>query len=96
MLEIKGFDHAGIRVRDRVQSVDFYEKFGFNFERDAALEEGHPVILRQTSGVVLDLLVPSSPMSESNISMDIFGKHTVRVDGHVSGYCTGVPRPREN
>ena len=76
MLEIEAFNHVGIRVRNREVSVSFYEKLGFLLETDAGFDDGHPVILRHASGVVLNLLGPATASGEGNILMDVAGKHS--------------------
>jgi len=71
MLDIKAVNHVGIRIGDRAPSIEFYESLGFKLERDAGFEEGHPLILRHASGVVLNLLGPASEDPSSNILMDV-------------------------
>ena len=75
MLEIRAVNHIGIRVRDRSRSISFYESLGFALVADAGFAEGHPVIMRHPSGVVLNLLGPATSAGASNVLMDIAEKH---------------------
>ena len=75
MLEIEAVNHVGIRVAEKSRSIAFYESLGFAFETDAGFEEGHPVIMRHPSGVVVNLLGPATTGTDSNILMDIEEKH---------------------
>ncbi len=75
MLDIEGVNHVGIRVRDKSRSVSFYESLGFALIADAGFNEGHPVIMRHPSGVVLNLLGPATSTGDSNVLMDIGEKH---------------------
>ena len=75
MLNIRKFDHVGIRVGDKDRSVGFYGQLGFALVADAGFEQGHPVILRHPSGVVLNLLGPSTTSDDVNILMDVPDKH---------------------
>ncbi len=56
MLDIKAVNHIAIRVTDKSRSVSFYENLGFELIQDVGFERGHPVILKHSSGVVLNLL----------------------------------------
>ena len=56
MLGIEKVDHVGIRVSDKDLSIEFYEGLGFKTLMDAGFEQGHPIIMRHPSGVVLNLL----------------------------------------
>ena len=76
MLEIEAVNHVGIRVRDKSRSVAFYESLGFAFVTDVGFAEGHPVIMRHPSGVVLNLLGPATSAEDSNVLMDIVEKHS--------------------
>lgn len=76
MLNIEGVNHVGIRVSDKVTSIDFYELLGFALIRDVGFESGHPVIMEHPGGVVLNLLGPSNVSGTSNILMDVEEKHT--------------------
>lgn len=70
MLDIKHVDHIGIRISDRETSVAFYEKLGFHFVAGAKYEEGHPIVMRHDSGLVVNLLGPANGMQGENILMD--------------------------
>ena len=76
MLEIVKLDHIGIRIRDRQVSIPFYQSLGFELLSDIGFEQGHPIMMRSESGVVLNLLGPSSDRSAKNVLMDIGEKHT--------------------
>ena len=71
MLPIEKVDHIGIRVSDKARSVEFYEGLGFETLMDVGFEQGHPIIMRHPSGVVLNLLGPSNTPNDKNILMDV-------------------------
>lgn len=75
MLNIKNVNHIGIRIRDKARSVAFYENLGFRQVTDTGFEQGHPVVMKHPSGVVLNLLGPANSASQTNILMDIDEKH---------------------
>ena len=75
MLDIESVNHVGIRVREKGRSIAFYESLGFGLVADVGFSEGHPVILRHPSGVVLNLLGPATSDAESNVLMDVAEKH---------------------
>ena len=75
MLNIESVNHVGIRIRDRERSIDFYQKLGFDLLSDAGFEEGHPVIMRHPSGVVINLLGPANAGENRNILMDVEEKY---------------------
>ncbi len=75
MVAIEMIDHIGIRIRDKGRSIAFYEALGFQLIFDAGFEKGHPIMLRHTSGVVLNLLGPSSEEKDENVLMDIEPKY---------------------
>jgi lactoylglutathione lyase len=76
MLNIESVNHVGIRVKEKLRSVVFYELLGFEFKSDAGFEQGHPIVMRHPSGVVLNLLGPSNSPGGENILMDVPEKHT--------------------
>lgn len=76
MLNIESVNHIGIRIKDKNRSVAFYELLGFKFGSDAGFEDGHPIILKHPSGVVLNLLGPATTSDDSNVLMDVDEKHT--------------------
>ncbi len=71
MIDIQKIDHIGIRIRDKERSIAFYELLGFQLIVDAGFEKGHPIMMRHPSGVVLNLLGPSSEEKDVNVLMDI-------------------------
>jgi lactoylglutathione lyase len=71
MLNIESVNHVGIRVKEKLRSVVFYELLGFEFKSDAGFEQGHPIVMRHPSGVVLNLLGPSNTPGAENILMDV-------------------------
>lgn len=75
MISIQKIDHIGIRIRDKERSISFYKTLGFMFIRDLGYEEGHPIMMRHPSGVVLNFLGPSSVGTDENILMDIKDKY---------------------
>jgi lactoylglutathione lyase len=75
VLEIEAVNHVGIRVREKSRSMAFYESLGFALVADAGFEEGHPVIMRHPSGVVVNLLGPSTSSDNTNVLMDVAEKH---------------------
>ena len=76
MLDIKSVNHIGIRIKDKVRSVAFYENLGFAFGSDTGFEQGHPIVMKHPSGVVLNLLGPSNTPEGKNILMDVEEKYT--------------------
>ena len=75
MLGIEKVDHIGIRVSDKSVSIAFYERLGFEVLSDTGFEEGHPIIMRHPSGVVLNLLGPADVPNDTNILMDVDEKY---------------------
>ena len=75
MLDIKSVNHFGIRVRDKLRSMSFYENLGFQLIQDAGFDKGHPVIMKHPSGVVVNLLGPANTIDGSNILMDVDEKY---------------------
>jgi len=75
MLGIEKVDHVGIRVSDKARSIDFYEALGFKTLSDTGFEQGHPIIMQHSSGVVLNLLGPSNTTNNLNILMDVDEKY---------------------
>ncbi len=75
MLGIEKVDHVGIRVGDKARSIEFYEGLGFETLADIGFDQGHPVIMRHPSGVVLNLLGPSNTEDGTNILMDADEKY---------------------
>ena len=75
MLDIKSINHVGIRIAEKERSVSFYEKLGFEFTSDVGFTDGHPIIMKHPSGVVLNLLGPANASIGTNILMDFEDKH---------------------
>lgn len=75
MLDIQQVNHVGIRVADKSISIRFYETLGFDLVSDVGFENGHPVIMKHGSGVVLNLLGPAVDANGSNILMDVDEKY---------------------
>lgn len=75
MLKIQCVNHVGIRVSEKQTSIDFYSVLGFELLTDVGFEEGHPVIMKHPSGVVINLLGPATSAGDTNILMDIDEKH---------------------
>ena len=76
MLRIESVNHIGIRIGDKETSLKFYEVLGFEYLSDAGFEDGHPIILKHPSGVVLNLLGPANVDENNNILMDVDKKYT--------------------
>jgi lactoylglutathione lyase len=75
MLGIESVNHVGIRIGDRSRSVTFYTGLGFELIEDAGFDEGHPIVMKHPSGVVLNLLGPSNVANNQNILMDVDEKY---------------------
>jgi catechol 2,3-dioxygenase-like lactoylglutathione lyase family enzyme len=75
MLNIETVNHIGIRIEDRTRSVAFYELLGFELLEDAGFKDGHPIIMKHPSGVVLNLLGPANAGDGKNILMDVEEKY---------------------
>jgi lactoylglutathione lyase len=75
MLEIRSVNHVGIRVSEKQTSIDFYALLGFDLLNDVGFEQGHPVIMKHPSGVVINLLGPATGNAGKNILMDVDEKH---------------------
>jgi len=75
VLDIKAVNHVGIRIADKGKSVSFYGSLGFEVLADAGFDDGHPIIMKHPSGVVLNLLGPATVSDNKNILMDVEEKH---------------------
>jgi lactoylglutathione lyase len=75
VLEIESVNHVGIRVSVKQTSIEFYSVLGFVLLTDVGFEEGHPVIMKHPSGVIINLLGPATSTGDTNILMDIDEKH---------------------
>ena len=76
MLDIESVNHVGIRVAEKERSVAFYGALGFAFKSDAGFLDGHPIVMKHSSGVILNLLGPANASEGSNILMDAEKKHS--------------------
>ncbi len=75
-MQIESVNHVGIRVGDKQRSIDFYALLGFKLINDAGFESGHPVIMKDASGVAVNLLGPATVSGDLNILMDVDEKYT--------------------
>jgi len=76
MLNIVGLNHVGIRIADKSRSITFYESLGFEVKIDTGFDEGHPIVMKHSSGIVLNLLGPADNAEGHNILMDAEEKYT--------------------
>ena len=76
MLEIVGLNHVGIRIIDKSRSISFYESLGFTVEIDVGFDQGHPIVMKHPSGIVLNLLGPADASEGHNILMDVDEKYS--------------------
>ena len=74
MINIQKIDHIGLRVHDKDRSIQFYKSLGFKLITDIGFENGHPVMMQNDAGIVLNILGPSSEEKDENILMDIESK----------------------
>jgi len=70
MIEITNFDHIGIRISNKEQSVAFYELIGFALVADGGFDNGHPLVMLHPSGIDINLLGPANAKPGENILMD--------------------------
>jgi len=75
MLDIKNFDHIGIRISDRDTSVAFYELLGFELIADGGFDQGHPLVMLHPSGININLLGPATEKPGQNVLMDEDAKY---------------------
>ncbi len=93
MLNIESVNHVGIRVADKGRSIDFYKGLGFELLSDTGFEQGHPVIMKHPSGVVLNLLGPATTSIGENILFDVEAKYSGIT--HVALTVTSLPEAME-
>ncbi len=93
MLNIESVNHVGIRVADKGRSIDFYKGLGFELLSDTGFEQGHPVIMKHPSGVVLNLLGPATTLIGENVLMDVEAKYSGIT--HVALTVTSLPEAME-
>ena len=73
-VEITGYEHVGIRVSDRDEAVAFYQRLGFELERD--LPEHRALVMRTSSAVRINLIYNGTRRPEgANILMDEAARH---------------------
>ncbi len=70
MLDIRNFDHIGIRISNRDASVSFYELLGFELIADGGYNNGHPLVMLHPSGININLLGPATAKAGENVLMD--------------------------
>lgn len=70
MLDINHFDHIGIRISNRQNSVAFYELLGFKLIADGGYDDGHPLVMLHPSGLNINLLGPATAKAGENVLMD--------------------------
>ena len=61
---------GAIRIGERDRSVSFYQALGFSIVTEAGYKDGHPIVMRHPSGLVVNLLGPANTMLGENILMD--------------------------
>ena len=76
MLDIQSLNHVGIRISDKQRSLPFYESLGFVYKTDTGFDQGHPIVMKHPSGIVLNLLGPANAGLGSNILMDTQEKYS--------------------
>lgn len=57
MLNIESVNHVGRRVTDKTISIDFYKNLDFEPLGNFGFEQGHSIIMKHASGVVVNLVV---------------------------------------
>ena len=70
MLDIRNFDHIGIRISDRDASVAFYELLGFELIADGGFDKGHPLVMLHPAGININLLGLATAKAGTNVLMD--------------------------
>lgn len=82
MLDIEAANHICIQIREKARSVEFFTLLGFELVTDTGFENGHPIIMKHPSAVVLNLLGRASTLGDSNVLMDVDEKHTGITHSH--------------
>lgn len=72
-IELRGVNHIGIRVKDASVSEAFFARLGF--EAVARHDEAGVVILKDPSGIEINLIVNGDDPSPTNVLMDVDAKH---------------------
>lgn len=93
MVDFESVNHVGIRVSDKGRSIDFYKSLGFELLSDTGFEQGHPMIMKHPSGVVLNLLGPATTSIGENILMDVEAKYSGIT--HVALTAASLPEAAE-
>ncbi len=74
MIEISKLSHIGIRAADLARSQEFYRRFGF--ELVAHGEDDYVAILKNSSGIEINLIVNANDDNDgNNILMDVAPKY---------------------
>ena len=74
MIKISKVSHIGIRVADLARSQEFYRRFGF--ELVAQGEDDYVAILKNSSGIEINLIVDANDDNDgNNILMDVSPKY---------------------
>ncbi len=75
MINIKQFDHAGIRITDKERAIKFYETLGFKIEVEVDFDA--VIIMKNSNGVEINLIINGVDLNQGkNILMDVPEKHT--------------------
>ena len=75
MINIKQFDHVGIRITDKERAIKFYETLGFKIEVEVDFDA--VIIMKNANGVEINLIVNGVDLNQGkNILMDVPEKHT--------------------
>lgn len=73
-MEIRAYEHVGIRVSDRDEAIAFYALLGFKLESD--LPAYRALVLATASGVKINLIYNGSRREgAANVLMDETAKH---------------------
>ena len=68
MINIKQFDHAGIRITDKERAIKFYETLGFKIEVEVDFDA--VIIMKNANGVEINLIVNGVDLNQGkNILM---------------------------
>mgnify|MGYP001434488319 CR=1 FL=1 len=75
MIDIKKFDHVGIRITDKERAIKFYETLGFKIEVEVDFDA--VIIMKNANGVEINLIVNGVDLNQGkNILMDVPEKYT--------------------
>lgn len=70
MLQIRSYDHVGVRVTDRERSAAFYAKLGFRPEPNEDSPQYSALGLINDAGVRINLVYNGIPHPDRNVLMD--------------------------